>query len=34
MRASFARFPSFSGPITHFPMATTTVDPAAMEPAT
>jgi hypothetical protein len=34
MRGSFARFPSFSGPITHFPMATTTVDPAAIEPAT
>ncbi len=25
MRASFARFPSFTGPITHFPMATLTV---------
>ena len=28
MRAAFHRFPSFTGPITHFPMATTTVTPA------
>lgn len=28
MRASFARFPPFTGPITHFPMATLTVAPA------
>jgi hypothetical protein len=27
MRASFARFPPFTGPITHFPMATMTVAP-------
>jgi hypothetical protein len=27
MRASFGRFPPFSGPITHFPMATMTVAP-------
>ena len=27
MRAAFHRFPSFTGPITHFPMATTTVMP-------
>ena len=27
MRASFGRFPPFTGPITHFPMATTTVMP-------
>lgn len=27
MRASFARFPSFTGPITHFPMATLTLRP-------
>jgi hypothetical protein len=27
MRASFHRFPSFTGPITHFPMATTNVMP-------
>jgi hypothetical protein len=27
MRASFARFPPFTGPITHFPMATTVVEP-------
>jgi hypothetical protein len=25
MRAAFRRFPPFTGPITHFPMATTTV---------
>jgi hypothetical protein len=29
MRASFRRFPPFTGPITHFPMATTTVKPKA-----
>ena len=28
MRAGFARFPPFTGPITHFPMATTAVLPA------
>ena len=28
MRAGFARFPPFTGPITHFPMATTSVEPA------
>ena len=27
MRGSFARFPPFTGPITHFPMATLTVEP-------
>jgi hypothetical protein len=27
MRAAFARFPPFTGPITHFPMATMTVAP-------
>jgi hypothetical protein len=27
MRAAFARFPPFTGPITHFPMATTNVQP-------
>jgi uncharacterized protein (TIGR02118 family) len=27
MRAAFARFPPFTGPITHFPMATRTVAP-------
>ena len=27
MRAAFARFPRFTGPITHFPMATMTVAP-------
>jgi hypothetical protein len=27
MRAAFARFPPFTGPITHFPMATQTVGP-------
>jgi hypothetical protein len=27
MRAAFGRFPPFTGPITHFPMATTTVEP-------
>jgi hypothetical protein len=27
MRASFGRFPPFTGPITHFPMATMTVAP-------
>ena len=27
MREAFHRFPSFTGPITHFPMATTTVMP-------
>jgi hypothetical protein len=27
MRAAFARFPPFTGPITHFPMATTSVQP-------
>jgi hypothetical protein len=27
MRAAFARFPPFTGPITHFPMATTIVEP-------
>jgi uncharacterized protein (TIGR02118 family) len=27
MRAAFARFPRFSGPITHFPMASKTVTP-------
>jgi hypothetical protein len=27
MRASFGRFPPFTGPITHFPMATMTVTP-------
>jgi hypothetical protein len=27
MRAAFARFPPFTGPITHFPMATTTIQP-------
>lgn len=29
MRASFHRFPPFTGPITHFPMTTTTVMPRA-----
>ena len=29
MREAFHRFPSFTGPITHFPMATTTVMPKA-----
>ena len=29
MRASFHRFPPFTGPITHFPMTTTTVTPRA-----
>lgn len=29
MRASFQRFPPFTGPITHFPMATMTVEPAS-----
>jgi len=27
MRESFARFPPFTGPVTHFPMATTVVQP-------
>jgi hypothetical protein len=26
MRAAFHRFPSFTGPITHFPMTTRTVE--------
>jgi hypothetical protein len=26
MRAAFARFPAFTGPITHFPMATMIVE--------
>ena len=30
MRAAFHRFPSFTGPITHFPMQTVTVLPKAM----
>jgi len=25
MRAAFARFPAFTGPVTHFPMATVIV---------
>jgi hypothetical protein len=29
MRDSFHRFPAFTGPITHFPMTTTTVMPRA-----
>jgi hypothetical protein len=29
MRAAFAGFPTFTGPITHFPMATLTVAPAS-----
>ena len=29
MRAAFSNFPPFSGPITHFPMATTMVLPDA-----
>ena len=29
MRVSFHRFPPFTGPVTHFPMATTTVTPHA-----
>jgi hypothetical protein len=32
MREAFARFPPFTGPITHFPMATLTIDPAAAKP--
>jgi hypothetical protein len=27
MRAAFARFPPFTGPISHFPMATMSVKP-------